>query len=243
MFDELLECAVARKKTNAPWTMLFSTAVEVIVLGILLLIPLLYTQTLPKAMLTTQLISTPPPPPPPAPPAEAPKAVKPVARLLTQGKLVQPRAIPKQVAVFKEADLAPEAPVAAGGVVGGFAEAGLLGGSDIGLAAPAPPPPPPVAKAPTRIEIGGQVEAAKILSQTQPQYPLLARQMHLQGEVVLHAIIGKDGRVSELEVISGHPLLAKAALEAVKSWRYQPTRLDGRPVEIDTTITVDFFLS
>jgi len=245
MFDELLECTVVKKKTNVGWTVILSTAVEVIVVGILILIPLFYTQTLPKAMLTTLLIAPPPPPPPPPPPAVAPKVEKPVARLLTQGKLLQPQAIPKQVQIFKEAELPPEAP-AAGGDLGGLADNGLLNGLAAGPAAVAPPPPPPAppaAKAPARIAVGGQVEAARILSQSQPQYPILARQSRVQGEVVLHAIIDKDGGVDELTVISGHPLLVQAALEAVKKWRYQPTQLNGEPVEVDTTITVHFFLS
>jgi protein TonB len=86
------------------------------------------------------------------------------------------------------------------------------------------------------------VQAAKVIAQPQPQYPALARQARIQGNVVLHAIIGKDGRVGELEVVSGHPLLVQAALDAVKNWRYQPTQLNGDPVEVDTTITVSFVL-
>lgn len=243
MFDELLECSVVKKKTNTGWAVVLSTACGIILLGILVLIPLIYTQALPKAMLTTLLVAPPPPPPPPPPPAEAPKVVKPVARLIQQGKLMQPRAIPQQVQVFKEAELPPETPAGVG-VVGGL-DGGLLGdlGAGPAVAPPPPPPPPTVAKAPTRMQVGGQVEAAKILSRTQPHYPLLARQAHVQGEVLLHAIIDKDGHVSELQVISGHPLLVQAALEAVKTWRYQPTQLNGEPVEVDTTITVSFFFT
>jgi protein TonB len=191
-------------------------------------------------MLTTLLIAPPPPPPPPPPPAEAPKIVKPVARLIQQGKLMQPRAIPKQVEVFKEAELPPEAPVA-GGVLGGV-DGGLLGGLGSGPAVAAPPPPPPAPKQTQRIKLGGQVVAAKLVAQPQPVYPPLARQARIQGNVVLHAIIDKDGRVGELQVISGHPLLVQSALEAVKNWRYQPTQLNGDPVEVDTTITVSFVL-
>jgi len=241
MFDELVECNVVKKKTNAGWTIIISTIFQVSVLIVLILIPLIYTQALPKAMLTTLLIAPPPPPPPPPPPAEAPKVIKPVARLLSQGKLVQPRAIPKQVAVFKEAELPPEAPVAASGVLGGLDSGGLLGGLGSGPAVAAPPPPPPPPKQ-TRIKLGGNVQEAKIVARPNPVYPPLARQARIQGNVVLHAIIDKDGRVGELQVISGHPLLVQAALDAVKNWRYQPTQLNGDPVEVDTTITVTFVL-
>jgi periplasmic protein TonB len=240
MFDDLVESSVVRKKTHKSWAIVVSTIVQACVLIVLILIPLIYTQALPKAMLTTLLIAPPPPPPPPPPPAEAPKVIKPVARLIQQGKLVQPRAIPKQVAVFKEAELPPEAPVTGGGVLGGL-DGGLLGGLGAGPAVAAPPPPPPP-KQTQRIKLGGQVVAAKLVAQPQPVYPPLARQARIQGNVVLHAIIDKDGRVGELQVISGHPLLVQAALEAVKNWRYQPTQLNGDPVEVDTTITVSFVL-
>jgi periplasmic protein TonB len=238
MFDELVESSVVRKKTNTGWAVILSTAVQVCVLIVLVLIPLIYTQALPKAMMATLLVAPPPPPPPPPPPAEVPKVIKPVARLIQQGKLVQPRAIPKEVAVFKEADLPPEAPVSNSGVLGGV-DQGLLGGLGAGPAVAAPPPPPPKQQ---RIKLGGQVVAAKLLAQPQPVYPPLARQARIQGNVVLHAIIDKDGRVGELQVISGHPLLVQSALDAVKNWRYQPTQLNGDAVEVDTTITVTFVL-
>jgi len=240
MFDELVESSAVKKKTNKSWAVTLSVIFQSLVLFVLILIPLIYTQALPKAMLSTLLIAPPPPPPPPPPPQAAPvKIIKPVARLLTQGKLMAPRAIPKDVAVFKEAELPPEPP-AGSGVMGGLGGGDILGGLGGGSSASAPPPPPP--KAPSRIKLGGQVQAAKIVAQPQPVYPALARQARIQGNVVLHAIIDKDGRVGQLEVVSGHPLLVQSALDAVKQWRYQPTQLNGDPVEVDTTITVSFVL-
>jgi protein TonB len=241
MFDELVESSAVKKKTNKSWAVTLSVVVQTLILLVLILIPLIYTQALPKAMLSTLLIAPPPPPPPPPPPQAAPvKVVKPVARLLTQGKLMAPRAIPKDVAVFKEAEQPPEPP-AGSGVIGGLGGGDILGGLGGGSSAGAPPPPPPKATQ-TRIKLGGQVQAAKIVAQPQPLYPALARQARIQGNVVLHAIIDKDGRVGQLEVVSGHPLLVQAALDAVKQWRYQPTQLNGDPVEVDTTITVSFVL-
>src|SRR5665213_1043629 len=240
MFDELVESSAVKKKTNKSWAVTLSVIFQSLVLFVLILIPLIYTQALPKAMLSTLLIAPPPPPPPPPPPQAAPvKIIKPVARLLTQGKLMAPRAIPKDVAVFKEAELPPEPP-AGSGVMGGLGGGDILGGLGGGSSASAPPPPPP--KALSRIKLGGQVQAAKIVAQPQPVYPALARQARIQGNVVLHAIIDKDGRVGQLEVVSGHPLLVQSALDAVKQWRYQPTQLNGDPVEVDTTITVSFVL-
>jgi protein TonB len=239
MFDELVESSAVKKKTNTSWAVTLSVIVQSLILFVLILIPLIYTQALPKAMLSTLLIAPPPPPPPPPPPQAVPvKVIKPVARLLTQGKLMAPRAIPKDVAIFKEAELPPE-PAAGSGVLGGLG-GDILGGLGGGSSASAPPPPPKAA--PSRIKLGGQVQAAKIVAQPQPLYPALARQARIQGNVVLHAIIDKDGRVGQLEVVSGHPLLVQSALDAVKQWRYQPTQLNGDPVEVDTTITVTFVL-
>jgi len=234
MFDDLLESTNEKKKTNKSWSVVLSGLVQAFILSILILIPLIYTEALPKAMLSTLLIAPPPPPPPPPPPQPVKTIVKPVARLITSGKLMQPRAIPKEVAVFKEAELPPDVISPAGqtgGVFGGIPGQGMV-------SAVAPPPPKPAA--PTRVKQGGNVTAASILQQTRPLYPALARQARIQGNVVLHAIIDKDGKVAQLEVISGHPLLVQSALDAVKQWRYKPTLLNGDPVEVDTTITVTF---
>jgi protein TonB len=87
------------------------------------------------------------------------------------------------------------------------------------------------------------VTAAMLVNRVQPVYPPLARQTRISGTVRLHAIIGKDGSVQQLEVLSGHPLLVQAALDAVRQWRYRPTLLNGEPVEVDTTIDVIFSLN
>ena len=97
---------------------------------------------------------------------------------------------------------------------------------------------------PTRIRIGGNVEFAKVLTKVQPIYPESAKAAGAQGSVVLHAIVSKDGRPLSVEVLNSQidPELARAAVEAVSQWRFQPTLLNGEPVEIDTTITVNFKL-
>ena len=236
MFSELVESSKDRQRTNTSWSVILSGAFQVVILSVLVLIPLIYTQALPKAMLATLLVAPPPPPPPPPPPVRA-APVKPVARLIQSGQLMQPRAIPKDVAVFKEAELPPDVPATnsnQSGVFGGIPGQGLMAGN-----APAMPPPPKPAT-PVRIKQGGSVTAASLISQTKPAYPPLARQARIQGVVVLHAIIDKEGKVSQMEVISGHPLLVQSALDAVKQWRYKPTQLNGEPAEVDTTIQVTF---
>jgi TonB family protein len=115
--------------------------------------------------------------------------------------------------------------------------------------APPPPPPPPSAVAPAttpkpqRIRIGGNVQGAKLITKVQPTYPPAAIAARVQGNVVLHAVIGLDGSVKTLQVISGDPLLTQAATDAVEQWKYVPTLLNGDPVEVDTTITVKFTLA
>ena len=131
---------------------------------------------------------------------------------------------------------------ATGGVPGGVPGGqmgGVIGGV-IGGVGGAPPPPKP---SQTRIRQGGAVTAASLVNRVQPNYPPLARQTRISGTVRLHAIISKSGSVESLEVMSGHPLLVQAALDAVRQWRYRPTTLNGEPVEVDTTIDVIFSLN
>jgi protein TonB len=244
MFDELVESSPFRKKTNTPWTICLSAVIQAGILAILILIPLIYTEALPKAMLTTLLVAPPPPPPPPPPPAITPvKVIKPVVRLIQAGKLMAPRAIPKEVNIIKEAEMPPD--VSAGAVVGGVPggvpggqAGGVLGGIIGGINLPPPPK-----EGPKRIRVGGQVQQARLISRPNPLYPPLARQARISGTVRLQAIIAKDGTIQELQVLSGHPLLVQAALDAVKQWRYQPTLLNSEPVEVVTTIDVVFTLS
>lgn len=244
MFEEMV-ISTGGKKTNKPWTMALSMVVQVLFLFVLILIPLIYTEALPKTLMSSILLAPPPPPPPPPPPAPAAIVhVKPMAHLMEAGKLVAPKVIPKEVKIIKEEE-APDMGMGgvAGGVPGGVAGGsmgGVLGGVIGGVSRAAPPPPP---KTVTRTRVGGAVQAAKLVNRVQPMYPPLARQTRISGTVKLHAIIGKDGTVQQLQVVSGHPLLVQAALDAVKQWRYQPTLLNGEPVEVDTEIDVIFSLA
>jgi protein TonB len=180
-----------------------------------------------------------------------------IPRQFDAGKLMAPKAVPKQIAEIKEDELPPAATGAVGvvgGVPGGVAggtPGGVLGGIiSSGNVSPTlpPPPPPPVKKdekpaAPKRITIGGNVQQAKLIRQPKPVYPPLAKQARISGVVHLAAVISANGTIQDLKVISGHPLLIPAALEAVKQWVYQPTLLNGEPVEVQTQIDVNFTLS
>ncbi len=93
---------------------------------------------------------------------------------------------------------------------------------------------------PSRIREGGNLTAATITRQVRPVYPKEARAAHTEGDVVLHVIINRSGKISEVTAISGDPVLTKAAIDAVWQWEYTPTLLNGTPVEVDTTVTVTF---
>jgi protein TonB len=238
-------------KTKKGWTVLVSFLAQILVIVIAILIPMIYFDALPKSQLSSFLVAPPPPPPPPPPPAAAPKVVKVIPRQFDAGRLMQPKAIPKDVAMIKEEELPP---ASAGGVVGGVpggvpggSAGGVIGGiiGSVPTAAPPPPPPPPPPKAatPQRIRVGGNVQQAKLIRQPRPVYPALAKQARISGHVILNAVIGKDGTIKDLTFASGHPLLVPAAMEAVKQWVYQPTLLNGEPVEVVTQIDVNFTLS
>lgn len=93
------------------------------------------------------------------------------------------------------------------------------------------------------VEVAPGVSQGLLISQAPPVYPPLARQARIQGTVVIHAVIGKDGAIQELKLVTGHPMLAPAAMEAVKQWRYKPYVLNGEPLEVQTTINVNFALT
>src|ERR1700685_881054 len=242
MFEDMVVSGANSIKTNKPWTVAVSMLFQVLFLGILILIPLIYTEALPKAMLATMIVAPPPPPPPPPPPAAAVIVkVKPQVHLMDAGKLLAPKAIPKDVKIIKEE--APDMNAGmAGGVPGGVAGGSMGGviGGVIGGMGGAPPPPKPTAG---RIRQGGSVQAALLVNKVQPVYPPLARQTRISGTVRLHAIISKSGSVESLEVISGHPLLVRAAMDAVKQWKHKQTLVNREPGEVDTTIDVIFSLN
>jgi len=128
-----------------------------------------------------------------------------------------------------------------GGVPGGV-PGGTMGGV-LGSVMSSVPSAVPKAATPQRVRVSQGVSQGLLIHKVQPTYPPLARQARIQGSVILQALIGKDGTIQNLHVVSGHPMLTNAALEAVKEWRYKPYFLNGEPVEVETTINVNFTLS
>jgi protein TonB len=246
--DSLLETS-GRQRGRRTWTTVLSLTLQSLLVGILILVPLLYTNALPKQELITYLVAPvpPPPPPPPAAPSVPMKVVK-VASDIMNGQLMAPSRIPSKVLMIKEAEAPP--PALTGGVVGGVPggiPGGQLGGVIGGIigsiphSANIPKLYKPIA-VPQRIRVSQGVTRGLLISKIEPSYPVLAREARIQGTVVLSAIIAKDGTIQNLQLVSGHPMLVPAAITAVKQWRYKPYLLNGQPVEVETTITVNFQL-
>jgi len=242
MFEDSLIESGGKLKTKRGATTVVSFILELIFLGILVLLPLIFTEALPTKQLMTMLTAPPPPPPPPPPPAAAPVIVKKMQSELDNGQLRTPTAIPKKIQMIKE-DETPN--VGTAGVVGGVpggVPGGTMGGV-LGSVMSSVPSAMPKAATPQRVRVSQGVSQGLLIHKVQPSYPPLARQARIQGVVVLQALIGKDGTITNLHVVSGHPMLTNSALEAVKEWRYKPYYLNGEPVEVETTINVNFTLS
>jgi periplasmic protein TonB len=238
MFSELFESVARPNGKRKRWAVAISVTLQSACLLILIIVPLIYTEALPGAIFETTWVGPPEPAPPAVAQAPLPKAGVRAPRLLNHGILIEPPRIPSRVGVFEERPLAPETPLVEGPVSPGS-------GMDLLNFAPNSAETvsrPPVPSVPQRVPVTSTIEAAKLISQARPIYPPLAIQARIQGNVLLHAVISRDGRVSELQALSGHPLLVSTALEAVRQWRYSPTLLNGQAVEVETTITVSFVL-
>ncbi len=221
----MFEQSLLNSKGRKPWAIALSSAFQCVLIGILTLIPLAHTQVLPRLAGKVLLPALPPPPKGPV------KFTKPVRREWNEDRLVAPNKIPETIAPIED-ELPPPSPAGPGEIWGAI------------LRSPTPVISPVArTETPQRVRVGGQMQQARLVSQPKPVYPPLARVARIQGTVRLEAIISKDGTIESLKVTSGHPWLTQAALEAVRQWRYQPTILNGEPVEVSTTIEVNFTLS
>jgi protein TonB len=240
MFEDSLIESGNRFKTKRLSTTIFSFTLQFLLICILILIPLIYTDALPKTQLMTFLVAPPPPPPPPPPPAVATvKVVKAVSEMVNN-QLRAPSRIPKTVQMIKEEEAPPDLNTGVpGGVPGGYGSSsgGVIGGIVNSTAAI------PKQVVPTRIRVSQGVSTGLLIRKVTPNYPPLAKQARIQGSVVLQAEISKDGTIQNLQLISGHPMLAPAAIEAVRQWRYKPYLLNGEPVAVETQVVVNFSLS
>jgi protein TonB len=212
-----------------PYTIALSIVAHVIAAGAAVVTPLLATVELPAPRTATefvQVVATQSPQPPPRPAAVTRHVDTPRAD-------VAPRAVPNGIA--PEVIVTPPvdaAPVDSGVISVDAGNGGLLD------AEPPPPPAPPQAP----IRPGGNIKPPQKIVNAAPVYPPLARLAHVEGVVILEALIGEDGSVRDVRVLRSIPLLDEAGKEAVRQWRFTPTLLNGQPVPIVMTVTVGFKL-
>jgi protein TonB len=221
------------------WTTLISFAVQAAAVGCLLLLPLFYTEGLPRLAMLAPLLA----PAPPAPPAPRPNSPATQQSNLMGNRLVSPSQIPPAVTMLTDTE--PPPPMidpSIAGVRDGTGDRNARGtvlDSVLGAGQVLPPPPPPAVRHPP---VSRMMEG-NLIHRVQPDYPALARQVRVQGQVVLRAMISREGAIEDLQVVSGHPMLVRAAVEAVRQWRYRPYELNGEPVEVETEVKVNFVLS
>jgi protein TonB len=156
-----------------------------------------------------------------------------------------PIAIPKAIQTSHSASEPPDLSASVtGGVVGGV-PGGVLGGilGGTGTATPLPPPPPAAVASNKPLQVGGQVKQPRLVYDPAPEYPWLARDAEIQGDVQIDAVVDKNGNVTQMHVLNGPPLLIAAALQAVGKWKYVPTYLNGVAYPVELTVDVSFHLS
>ena len=222
-----------------------SATVQLLLLATLLLLPLYFTQAIDVHLFNKTLLVVPPPAPAPPPPHALARSVASKPRVISVvGKLVVPRAIPHQVARFTEQSEGSDAAAAIvpgdgvpGGVPGGQ-PGGVIGGV---LSGAVPPAPAAINSAPKRpVRVGQGVKAPRLILGPQPVYPILARQARISGAVVIDAVIDTQGNIVEMRTVSGHPILALAAMEALRHWKYEPTILGGEAIPVELLVTLTF---
>jgi protein TonB len=240
IFRESLIASGKSRRRN-PWATVGALGFELLVLLTVVIAPLYRTIPLPKREIVTMLYLQ----PPPAAVGNATKirAPKPMSTYSpTRTGITAP--------VHKAQEAPPPLIDTTGGVVGGL-PGGMVGGIPGGtlseaLSSTRSAPVPVKTFDPTpvkRIRVAARVVEANLIRDVAPQYPPEAGRARIEGTVVLLAVIGTDGSVKDVRVENGLPILAQAAIDAVKQWRYKPYMIDGEPVEVDSRITINFTLS
>ncbi|MFN0122382.1 MAG: energy transducer TonB [Blastocatellia bacterium] len=251
MFDTLVESSKQKGGRTGSfflWTMLVYAAV-LLTAGVVTIF--WFNPSLTDSAELTALLAPPPPPPPPPPPAEQPKVqIKIVETPKTFTPPVKP---PDKIPPANQVKSQPVAPVvSSGGVPGGTGVPGGVAGS-VGKVDDDPPPPPPkpspTAKPeptptpiPKKIPVSGGVLQGNAIRRVQPTYPPIAKAARAAGAVNVQVEISEDGDVISAAVVSGHPLLRDAALQAARQWKFKPTLLSGQAVKVSGVLTFNFTL-
>ena len=241
MFDDLPETRKVRSKGKGK-AFTFALIAHVVALtgiGVANLLALEQIEPPPISVVFLSAAAPPPPPPPPPPAKPKPKeeAPKPQTEPKPVPQVAQPMEMPSTLPDVKTEEVAPDFGMEGGvegGVEGGI-EGGVLGGVDGGVVGGVEGSDEP-------LRVGGDVEAPEIVKQVQPRYPEVAKAARASGLVILEAIINTEGVVEDVKVLRGHPLLQQAAMDAIVQWKFKPGRLNGKPVRVVFTLTVNFQL-
>jgi protein TonB len=241
MFEDSLFDTGGASPKQETWPKLVSLVIEVSAIGLLVLAPLLYTEGLPKQLIVGVLSC-----PSPAVGKAFAQAVREQPRTVREKTELDDKVLREPSRIPLKTQMVHDEPSVGGPpsldrLVGG----GSDGVPNAVITEIARSVPPTVVKpaAPQKLRVSSGVAAGMLIYQLKPTYPRLAAQARIQGTVVLQAVIAKDGTVHDLHLISGHPMLVPAAIEAVRQWRYRPYLLNNEPVEVDTQINVNFALS
>ena len=240
MFAESLLDISWAERGRRSWMTLTSFGLQAVIIGLLLLIPLLTTVGLPSTRTVSTPISMGRRDPGPAPQMHGGARRRGVQIVPYSGPIMQPRQIPTGIPKGGDTNTTsgPIGPPDIG--IGPYI------GSGPGLSVPdgGTRPVMPVAPKPaTKVFRTSTILQGSLIRRVEPTYPPLAREARIQGTVVLAAVISKAGTIDNLRLVSGHPMLAGAAVDAVSQWRYRPYILNGDVIEVETQITVNFVLA
>jgi periplasmic protein TonB len=237
--DSLLENHWTHHRRRG-WTTLASFTLQALGIAILLTLPLIYTEGIPKLHLVSISAPLPPPGPPPLGPQRPTTGIR--QSNLFEGIVVAPPTIPTGVKPVVD-DSPPQdgaaCTICVPGGLGTMSTTNPVVGA-LGMTATIVPPPPKPVAHPPRIS---HMMEGNLIYRVQPIYPPLARAARIQGPVHLRALISRTGTIENLQAIDGHPMLIGAALDAVRQWRYRPYILNDEAVEVETQIAVNFSLS
>jgi protein TonB len=242
MFDQVVCDSAWANRGRQGWTTVFSFTMQALLLSGLLIVPLIYPEGLPKLNLIVALAAPEPPPAMPAP-AQQRAAAAATSNLAADGRVIEPLSIPLSTARISEDSAPPPVGITGIGIPGSLGERWSTNPVWSSIASAASITPPVSAAPVVRRPPLSHAMEAYLVHRVQPEYPPLAKSVRIQGEVVLQAVISRNGRIENLQALSGHPMLVRAAVDAVRQWRYRPYLLNGEAVEVETQITVKFVLS
>jgi protein TonB len=252
----MFEQTLIMNRGNRLWSTGAGLASQAMLVGLAILAPLVLPQSgLQLSTLTHLVFPGAPPPPPPPGPVVQPHQARASLRIYDAKGFFAPTSAPAHpVMLVDEPDEIAPAGIATGGVPAGM-DGGVPGSiinsvlSHVTVPPPQPAPatvavvrPPEPPPAPPRIRVG-TIETARLISRIEPTYPEIAKRARISGVVELETVIGTDGHIREVRVLSGHPLLVQAALSAVRQWIYRPTLLNGVAVEVQGPVIVTFRLN